>query len=287
LKLKDFSVIIINMKVKIFVIFMIIITAKILEPKAKESNSYVNWQEGVVVSMAEASVKLNEEGEVLYGDSTEKTSIANGRDIAYLKAKELAIEKAFLAIDEIPVDSNTTVGQLMESDRDIREKIYLYMNDYAKFREMPAGYLKERCRLELKLGYIIDALNIDFPEEPFPLRADRDIATRYTSLIIDTRGLKIKPLLIPSVFQEDGLEIYGKNKVNGKAAVKNLIISYTHSEAEALKHKKAGRRPFFCTALKSLNGNPVISKEDVKRILSHNDNISYLKKCKVILIIDR
>jgi len=102
------------MKIKIFVIFMIIITAKILEPNAKESNSYVNWQEGVVVSMAEASVKLNEEGEVLYGDSTEKTSIANGRDMAYLKAKELAIEKAFLAIDEIPVDSNTTVGQLME-----------------------------------------------------------------------------------------------------------------------------------------------------------------------------
>jgi hypothetical protein len=202
-------------------------------------------------------------------------------------SKEKALSEAANIINDIQIDPETTFRDLIIRDRNIRQKISHYLHDYAKFKEQPTGHLNTSCNLELKLGYLINTLALDFPENNFPLRDDIDISTKYTSLIIDTRGLKLKPMLLPAVINESGLEIYNRNHISGKTAVQHLAVSYTYSEADAIKHKKAGRHPFYCTALKSLNGNPVISNEDVKRIYSNKENLANLKKCRVIFIIDR
>jgi len=119
------------------------------------------------------------------------------------------------------------------------------------------------------------------------MRSDIEISTLYTSLIIDTRGLGVKPMLLPVIYNESGLEIYSKDYFLASEALKHNAVSYVYNEKDAVKHRKAGRKPYFTSALKENNGSPVISDEDVKRLFSHKKNLDYLKKCRVIFIIDR
>jgi hypothetical protein len=94
-------------------------------------------------------------------------------------------------------------------------------------------------------------------------------------------------MLIPAIINESGLEVYNKNFINPDDAIKYNVVSYVYTEKDAIRHKKAGKNPLFCIALKNINGNPVISDSDIKKIFSHKKNIEYLKKCRVIFIIDR
>lgn len=265
--------------------FLVIITGTAVYSDSPQGK--VDWIKGTVTSEGRSSLTIDDKGDAIDDETGQKKSISSSRDISYEKAKEKAISGAVNAINDIQVDPDTKIRDLIIRDRNIRQKITHYLHEYSRFREKPSGYLNTSCELEIKLGYLINALGIDFPEDEFPRRDDVEISTKYTSLIIDTRGLKLKPMLLPSVMNETGLEVYSRNNISGQVAVKHLAVSYTFSETEAMKHKKAGARPFYSTALKSLNGNPVISDEDIKRIFSHRENLALLKKCRVIFIIDR
>ncbi len=275
------------MKHLISIILFLILSSLVYAETMNSYNSKVDWTKGVIVSEGKSAIVINDSGATIDYETGNSISYSSARDLSYEKSREKALSNAVSIINDIQIDSDTKIRDLILKDRDLRQRISHYLHEYSKFKEQPAGHLNTSCTLELKLGYLINTLGLRFPENDFPLRSDTNISTKYTSLIIDTRGLKIKPALLPAVFNETGLEIYSRHHISGKDAVKHLAVSYTNSEAEAVKHKKAGRHPFYCTALKSLNGNPVISDNDIKRIYSHKENLIFLKKCRVIFIIDR
>ena len=69
--------------------------------------------------------------------------------------------------------------------------------------------------------------------------------------------------------------------------MKHSAVSYVYNDKEALKHIKAGEKPYFCAALKSIQGSPVLSDDDLKKVYSDKKNLDSLRKCRVIFIIDR
>ncbi len=248
---------------------------------AADGNSHtaeIDWVKGVIISGGISSLGADDSGSAIDKETGEKISLSSSRDRAYEKAKETAIFNAANAISEILVSPDTRIRDLIINDRSIRQSISHYLHENSKFKEKPAGYLTAGCELELKLGYLINALKISFPENEFPLRDDVEISTKYTSLIVDARGLKLKPMLMPSILNENGLEVYSRNYISGQVAVKHLAVSYAFSEKEAMKHKKAGSRPFYCNALKTLNGNPVLSDEDIKRVFSHKEQYKQIHR---------
>lgn len=268
--------------------FLIIITGTaVYSESTRYAQGKVDWIKGTVTSVERSALNIDDKGDAIDEETGQKISLSSSRDISYEKAKERALAGAVNAINDIQVDPESTIRDLVIRDRETRQKITHYIHEYSRFREKPAGCLNTSCELELRLSYLINVLGVAFPEDDFPLRDDVEISTKYTSLIVDTRGLKIRPMLLPSIMNETGLEVYSRNNISGQVAVKHLAVSYTFSETEAMKHKKAGPRPFYCIALKSLNGNPVISDEDIKRVFSHKENLAFLKKCRVIFIIER
>jgi len=276
------------MKPLIPIAFIImIISSTVYGEPANSAKGHVDWIKGTVVSEGKSSIEINDNGDAVDDETGRIISYSSARNISYGKSREKAFSGVVNIINEINIDPDTKIRDLIIRDRNARQKISHYLHEYATYKEQPAGYLNTSCMLELKLGYLLNTLGINFPEEEFPLRNDIDISTKYTSLIIDTRGLKIKPVLLPAVVNETGLDVYSRNHISGKDAVRHLAVSYTFNEVDAAKHKKAGRHPFYCTALKSINGNPVISDDDIKRIYSHKENLVFLKKCRVIFIIDR
>ena len=137
------------------------------------------------------------------------------------------------------------------------------------------------------MGSILQSLPLTYPEDSFPVPSAIPIATEYTSLIIDARGLEVTPMLSPAVYAADGLEIYNRYFVDPAFAVRTGIAAYVQTEKEACKHPKAGSHPLITAAIGNVKSNPIISTRDIRRILSSPGNIMELKKCRVIFIVDR
>ena len=78
------------------------------------------------------------------------------------------------------------------------------------------------------------------------------------------------------IYNEYGLEIYGKNFVLPDFAINRNMVTYVNTQNEALNNEKTGKRPYFCTALDALNGSPVISNEDIKKFYNHKTNLNNL-----------
>ncbi|HPS58985.1 MAG TPA: hypothetical protein PK514_12845 [Spirochaetota bacterium] len=263
------------------------ILALVAIPGLSQKSGGIDWTGEIITAAGTDRITVNDEGLPFDPDTGRIISISEARNMSYTRAKEKAINAAALLISEIPVDNDSTIMQIIERDPVARARMTRVMHEYSKFRDRPAGYMETTCELKLKAGYLITAMNYDFPMEEFPESDQKASPTLYTSLIVDVRGLDIRPMLLPSIYNENGLEIYGKNFISGDDAVKHLSVSYAYSESDAKKHKKAGQHPFFCAALKNLNGSPVLSDDDIKRLFSHKKNSAYIKKCRVIFIIDR
>ncbi|HOP61882.1 MAG TPA: hypothetical protein PK358_02150 [Spirochaetota bacterium] len=274
------------MKLKITLAALIIYSAS-YAVNSGNSLGQLDWINGKIVSNGKYTHHIDDQGNPVDYETGNRISISSARNISYARAKDKAVHYAVLAIKDLKIDTKTNLNDLILSSPEVRQNITRHLHEFSRFREKPAGYLATSCELQMNIGYIINTLGITFPEDDFPLRDDIQISTKYTSLIIDTRGLNIKPMLLPSVLSETGLAVYSKNNIYGKCAVKYLPVSYVFNDRDARKHKKAGKHPFYSIALKSLNGNPIISDEDIKRIYSHSTNLNFLKKCRVIFIIDR
>jgi len=271
-------------KINQYVVLVLLLSVSYLPLSA---GARIDWVEAKIKSTGSSSMAIDEEGSPVDMETGKQLSISEARNISYERSKEKALIDAINYLNEIQVDNEKKIKDLVRTDSVVRQNISKALEEHSRYKDKPDGYLSTSCELEFNIGYILTAINYNFPEDSFPVRSDIDISSQYTSIIIDVRGLGIKPMLIPSILNESGLEVYNKNFIKPADAVKYNPVSYVYTDKEAMKHKKAGKHPLFCAALKNMNGNPVISDIDVKKMFSHKKNIEYLNKCRVIFIIDR
>jgi len=247
----------------------------------------IDWLNGKINSTGSSNMAIDEYGYPIDVETNQVLSISEARNISYERSKGKALANAINVINTIQVDSEKKISDLIKSDPVVRKNIYEVLEKNSTYRDVTSNYLASSCKFEIKTGHLIEAINYSFPKDNFPIQDNIEISTLYSSIIIDVRGLSIKPMLIPAIINESGLEVYNKNFINPDDAIKHNVVSYVYTEKDAIKHKKAGKNPLFCVALKNMNGNPVISDSDIKKMFSHKKNIEYLKKCRVIFIIDR
>jgi len=205
---------------------------------------------------------------------------------AYRSARESALERLVAAIRALRVDGESTVAETLEEREDARGRLTEALSAAVRMRERPSGFYSSTCEATIGFGDIIAALPFEFPRREFPRRDDAKIRTDYTGLVIDGRGLPIVPMLFPSVFTERGLEMYGRPFVSPARAAGSGLVTYCRNEDEAMRHRKAGARPYYTVALRSLRGCPVIADRDARRILASPETTERLKNCNVIIIIN-
>src|SRR5205085_12565526 len=104
------------------------------------------------------------------------------------------------------------------------------------------------------------------PESLTPQRPDAPI----TSLIVETRGLKIERCMSPRLLRTDGSEVWGSVKVDPDWLIAHGIVSYAHSIAEARRLDRAGNNPLILRAVgrgsSRFNADPVLSEADVETL---------------------
>ncbi|MBN1496146.1 MAG: hypothetical protein JXA07_05215 [Spirochaetes bacterium] len=274
---------------KHFSLAVILILLSMLDSEAlvtRPGQDRVDWSRGLVISHGTWTMPVSKEGMPVDGDGN-IMSINRGRMEAYRRARENAVENMVRMMKGIRVDADTTLVDLLERSETARGRIMGVVNGRVKVSEYPLDFVTSACRAELRIGDILQAVPYTYPGDEFPTRLDNPIPTRYSSLVIDARGLAVEPMILPSVFSETGIEVYSRYRVDIRNATKYGIVAYATTQDEAMKNRLAGDRPFYTVALREVKGCPVISDRDVRKILSSPESIEQLKKCRVIFIIDK
>jgi len=111
-----------------------------------------------------------------------------------------------------------------------------------------------------------------------------------TGILFDCRGLKKSPLLVPRVFDEDGVEVYGPTYASRENAVNFGMGVWFKDITKAGNNWRAGPNPLVIKAIGAAETNPPgsirISNADAEKIRGKAANVALMHSCRVIFVLD-
>ncbi len=111
----------------------------------------------------------------------------------------------------------------------------------------------------------------------------------YTGLIINCKGLGVRPAMAPKVVDENGNEIYGSKFVSRQWAVEIGMVGYDKDVNRARQNDRVTNNPLVVNAVRASGQNKtdvVISSADAALIHQAATNQNFLDKCKVMFIVN-
>lgn len=111
----------------------------------------------------------------------------------------------------------------------------------------------------------------------------------YTGLIVNAKGLGVRPAMAPKILDEAGNEVYGSRFVSRKWAVEMGMVGYDKDINRARTNDRVTANPMIVKGMKVSGANKadvVISANDAAAINTAAANQNFLDKCKVIFIVD-
>jgi len=111
----------------------------------------------------------------------------------------------------------------------------------------------------------------------------------YSGILVDARGLNIRPAFFPSLVTEDDDKAYGPDFADDKELPRSGLVAYFSSRTEALASERVGGDPLVIRAIARAGANDcdaVISGYDASRLHGTKANLALLAACKVGFLVD-
>ena len=124
---------------------------------------------------------------------------------------------------------------------------------------------------------------------PAPAPRPSALASVFTGLVIDARGLGVKPAMAPKVLSEGGQEVYGFSVVDRNWVIQQGMAGYAKDLPAAQAHSRVTDKPLTVKAVASSGTNKtdvVISNTDAQLLLGSGPNLEFLGKARVMLVVD-
>jgi hypothetical protein len=121
---------------------------------------------------------------------------------------------------------------------------------------------------------------------PETIKPSSDI---ITGLVVDARGLGARPAMSPKIVDETGKEIYGSAMVNRQYAVQQGMAGYSRDLSAAQSNSRVTANSLTVKGLRSVGpgkSDIEISNSDASRILSAAENLLFMQKCRVMIVVD-
>jgi hypothetical protein len=119
---------------------------------------------------------------------------------------------------------------------------------------------------------------------------DLEIDSEYTSLIVNAKGLGVKPALYPVIKTQNDAVVYNLEMVNPNDAIETGMCEYKTSLKKARNLPLAGDNPLVVEAI-DVGGkykvDIIISKDDGKKVSRVNEHNGFLSEAKVIVVVDK
>ncbi|MDY6904932.1 MAG: LPP20 family lipoprotein [Thermodesulfobacteriota bacterium] len=266
------------------------------------ANGSVNWSEGVIQAKG-----IGAPPEDLYGKP-------QARPMA-LRAAQLDAYRNLLEITKgVRVNSTTLVRNYVTENDVIMTKVDgLVKGAQIVDREyMSDGTVEVTVQMSLNGGFaqvilpsdIKDVEPVtpmqtphgqmpDVPEGQMPEAPEMDMPASqnaiFTGLVVDARGLNAKPAMAPKIVDEDDREVYGSAFVSREFAIQQGMSGYSKQLEAAKSNERVTDNPVVVKGLDTQGPGKcdiVISNADAAKLRSASENLSFLKKCKVMIVVD-
>lgn len=210
------------------------------------------------------------------------------------QAEEETIKTLYDTLARVSINSDFTIYNLIENDKDLTEKI---MDSLNNARLLGVSYpTRTSVKVLMALDIITNNLISDFIKsvnsyKTEPIVTYFDAGEDYDSLVVDARNIGFNPSLFPTIYDEDGNAIYDIAYINKNVAFTNGYITYSTNSYLTNENIKnvIGTNPYNVVAWRTrgrLSGDLVIGNEDASIIMSGAKLKNALKNCKVVFIID-
>lgn len=220
-------------------------------------------------------------------------------------AREAARRNLLAVLAELRVDSAHRLGELYAHDSIVMPKIRQMVKNAQAVnqRYLIDGTAAVTLELSMKGGFAqlvlpdeikqIESIKTVSPERSGAI-PDRDAPAggatgSYTGLVVDARGLRVSPTLYPRIYDESGQEIYGSAFASREFAVQYGLVLYEDSPDAAVLLPRVADRPLMVKGLRTTQPgltDIIISNADASAIRSRSDHLAFLKKCRVVIVID-
>jgi hypothetical protein len=127
----------------------------------------------------------------------------------------------------------------------------------------------------------------DTPE--MEIKPSKPESEELTGLIVDARKLKLNPALAPRILDENGKEVYGTSFVSREYALERGITGYTKNLDSAKKNDRVADNPLIVKGINSYGQaktDVIISNSDASRLKNASEHLEFLKKCRVLVVVD-
>jgi hypothetical protein len=111
----------------------------------------------------------------------------------------------------------------------------------------------------------------------------------YTGLVVDARGIQARPAMSPRIIDEEGKEIYGTANVERDYAVQQGMVGYARDLTAAQSNPRVTNSPLSIKGLKTQGAGRadiIVGAADAQAIRSGAENQAFLKKCRVMIVLD-
>ncbi len=244
------------------------------------SSGKVDWTTGVITAVG------------IGAPPAQPANAAQARAMAERAAQVVAYRNLLEAVKGVRLDSTTTVENFMVTSDVIRTQVSGFVQGAMVMdkKYMSDGSVEVTVGMKLT-GALADSL---LPKQP-PAPPTGIVTTpgaagqTFTGLIVDARGLGIKPAMAPKVLNEDGKEVYGSAWINRDWAVREGMAGYLKDPLQAQQNPRVTDKPLLVKAVKASGDarvDVVISNADASMIHGATQNLSFLEKCKVIILVD-
>ena len=124
------------------------------------------------------------------------------------------------------------------------------------------------------------------PAVPQPTPASAPV---YTGMVVDARGLGARPAMSPKIVDETGAEVYGSMIVDKTFAVSQGISGYARDLTAAQGNQRVTNNPVTVKGVSAEGAGKAdikISNVEAQQIRAAADNLSFMKKCRVMIVLD-
>lgn len=111
----------------------------------------------------------------------------------------------------------------------------------------------------------------------------------YTGMVVDARGMQTRPAMSPKILDENGQEVYGSVMVEREFAVQQGMSGYARDLTSAQSNARVTNNPLTVKGIKAQGpgkSDIIIRNADAAALRSAADNLSFMKKCRVMIVLD-
>jgi hypothetical protein len=218
-----------------------------------------------------------------------------GRLLAKRAAHAVALRNLLEAFKAVRVDSTTTVKNHVAISDEIQVKVNGLVEDARVVGERDLDKGGYEVKLEMKLTGRVSETFVPPDASPrksfIPEAAQNNIpkvSQPCTGLVVDARGLKVRPALVPKLLTEDGREAYSQSYVLAKYRKDEGIAAYVSDPSAAQIHPKVTNHPLVVKALRTArNSETDLEISDAAAMTVHAGCFPALEHGQVLFVVDQ